>query len=500
MREVELKLSAPPSFMVGDADFASAGVEKSNEVGTFDMRSAYYDTSDHRLARHGLSLRHRRGEGDVAQWQLKLPVAGSDATERDELVFNGAPGSIPSPVRDLVTAFVRSARLSPIATLRTRRRAYSLEDADKKEIAVIHDDEISVLIARRVASRFREIEVEGRAAGKKDLEAIADALVTAGAERLEPTPKIVRVLGAAASEAPDAGPSVRLSPSSPAGNALVAALRRGTLRIMTNDPIARLGEDPEGVHQMRVGARRLRSDLRTFGDLIDADIANPLIEDLKWIAGLLGAVRDSDVMLAELSDSAEDLFGDLEPLAAVVRERREAARKSLLDALRSDRYVSLLESLVDVSRNPKLTPNAETPCKQALPPLVDAAWKKLAKAQAGLPKKPSDEDLHNVRIQAKRTRYAAEAVAPAMGARESDAARFAERAEAIQDAIGINQDAAILTSLIEETARAHRTSGRFNLAAGRLLERQNRAAAEARAMFDKQWAKMDGKKVRAWLK
>ena len=79
-----------------------------------------------------------------------------------------------------------------------------------------------------------------------------------------------------------------------------AAIARSTARLLAHDPGVRLGDDPEDVHQARVATRRMRSDLRTFRRVLDEDWDESMRDELKWLGGLLGAVRDTDVLLDRL--------------------------------------------------------------------------------------------------------------------------------------------------------------------------------------------------------
>src|SRR5205823_2449717 len=135
-----------------------------------------------------------------------------------------------------------------------------LSDAAGRQVAEVVDDEVSVLAGRRVAARFREVEVELGEGGDSLLDPLLDRLRTAGAGEPDPVPKHVRALGPAALEPPEV--AERPLPARPdvlgvVRNALAAAV---TL-ILRHDPLVRLGGDPEYVHQARVGTRRLRSHL-----------------------------------------------------------------------------------------------------------------------------------------------------------------------------------------------------------------------------------------------
>ena len=414
MLEVEVKLVVDGSFAPTLAP-ERAGVAGIEELAPLDLRATYYDTPDLRLARSGITLRHRTGEADHAGWTLKLPDAPGDSESRDEIEMAGPGNVIPDRAEDLVAAFVRTTALTPVARLRTRRRRWSLQDQDGSEIAELVDDRVSVLQRGRVTERFRELEIEGKGLDREGVERIASVLTENGAAAAAPqVPKIVRALGSRAKAPPEVVVPDDLGPDAPAGVAVRAAIARGVRRIMVNDPRVRLGE-VEPLHQMRVGTRRLRSDLRTFRPLVDRQWADGLRDELKWLGSVLGDVRDLDVLVERLHKDAGELEADLEPLFEQLEMARAEARGRLLAALRTARYVELLDRLVEAAERPLLTPAAEAPARKALPPLVRRSWKKLRKRGRALEPESPDEDYHRVRVLTKKARYGAEAVAPALG-------------------------------------------------------------------------------------
>ena len=87
MRELELKLSVEDPFVTPALRPDGVDVAGMEELPALDLRATYYDTADLRLARNGVSLRYRTGEGELSGWSLKLPVTGEDASSRDELHF-----------------------------------------------------------------------------------------------------------------------------------------------------------------------------------------------------------------------------------------------------------------------------------------------------------------------------------------------------------------------------------------------------------------------------
>ncbi|MGH2771512.1 MAG: CHAD domain-containing protein, partial [Actinomycetota bacterium] len=91
------------------------------------------------------------------------------------------------------------------------------------------------------------------------------------------------------------------------GEVVRYALATSVDRFCRNEPGVAAGEDPEAVHQARVATRRLRSDLRTFASLVDPGWAGELRAELAWLAGLLGGIRDADVLSMRLRERVSAL-------------------------------------------------------------------------------------------------------------------------------------------------------------------------------------------------
>ena len=157
--ERETKLEAPAGFRIpelgGDGLVAT-------EVEPQRLVTVYVDTPDLRIVRWGSSLRHRQGEGAEKVWTVKLPSSGNGSQlVRTEVNFEGADArKLPTAAADLVRAFVRGEELAPVARLQTVRRGVRISDDAGTPLAMVTDDEVSVMEGRRVASRFRELEVE----------------------------------------------------------------------------------------------------------------------------------------------------------------------------------------------------------------------------------------------------------------------------------------------------------------------------------------------------
>ncbi|HEX2047204.1 MAG TPA: CYTH and CHAD domain-containing protein [Acidimicrobiales bacterium] len=487
-----MKLGASAGFELPPLDGVVDGITAVARLPK-TLLAVYHDTPDLRLAGWGVTVRHRSGDG--TGWQVKLPE-GEDgpALVRRELSFEGPPGTVPEAVRSLVLAYARDAPLGPVARIRTVRTGVDLLDREGALVAEVVDDEVSVLDGSQVVTGFREVEVElGERAPAGLLDAVVARLQEAGAGAPDSTPKVIRALGARALEPPEVAP-VPLGKKPSAGDLVHHAIAASVARILRHDPGVRIGDDPEDVHQARVGTRRLRSDLRTFAPLLKKEWLASLRDELRWLARALGAVRDADVLLERLRRQAATLPeadpGGLAPLFRRLAKERDQARAELLEALHSPRYVALVERLVEAAHQPPLRKAAKAGATGVVPDLVSGPVGKLRKAVKGLPDEPAPEELHRIRILAKRARYASEAAEPLVG---DKAEALADALAAVQEVLGDYQDAIVAEAWLRSAADDADT------AVGALIALQQAEASACRKRWPKAWKKAADKKLRAWL-
>ncbi|MFZ5875637.1 MAG: CHAD domain-containing protein [Nitrospirota bacterium] len=472
--EREIKLRVGPGFVLPSVP----GRRLHPRVFT----STYYDTNEYRLAGHGITLRYRQ-EGVRGAWQLKLPA--NDA--RREIEFSGSRHAPPSALTDLLFAHLRGAPLQPIAKLRTRRVGVRALDIDRP-IAEVVVDSVAVLEGRKVLRRFSEVEIEqigddGAAAVRR----IEKSVRKAGAESGDPRPKVLQALDLAWSGAMTGAPS-----DAPPVEHLKALVRLQVDRLVRHDPGTRLGTDIEDLHQMRVATRRLRAVLRAAGPMLATDWAESLREELAWLGSALGAVRDMDVLSADLRAECASLRA-LERrvcgrwLAALARER-EGKRTELLRVLTGERYLALLDRLDAAAAAPVVTNVAVV-----LPDLARTAFRKLRDAVRGRGLTGSDAALHRLRIMGKRARYAAELAEAVIG---TPAARYLRQLQRFQDVLGQHQDAVVAEARLRRLADdASNTRAMFTL--GRLIERQCQRRRSARAALPDVWGKVKERGQRA---
>ena len=491
MLEREVKLSAEPGFALPELDEVATAI-RAKGPDERRLETVYYDTPDLRLARWGCSLRLRQGEG----WTLKLPAAPGGATlNRRELEFPGDGRRPPDAATTLVMAYVRRSSLVPVASLSTVRRRIQLLEGEGPVLAEVVDDDVSVIQGLRVATRFREVEVELRdAAGERLLEPVLARLRSAGAAVGDNMPKLVRALGPRASAPPEVA-APELHQRSTAADLVRHVIATSVAALLRHDPGVRLGDDPEDIHRARVATRRLRSQLRTFRELLVADWSNALREDLRWLADGLGEVRDKQVMAERLRSRSTALDLNDAPavgeVAAQLEVESEEARARLVLDMRSDRYVGLLEKLVEAARGPAVTEAAQAPAAVVVASLARRDWKRLRKGAGGLGDDPLDSDLHHVRILAKRARYAAEAAEPLLG---KPAQRFVEALTDLQDVLGDHQDSVTAQHWLRRSS-----DGPLAFVAGELCAIERDVALEDRANWSKKWKIVARKRLRRWM-
>jgi CHAD domain-containing protein len=447
--ERELKLDLDASFrlpeLIGDA------------IAERRFTSIYYDTPPRSLARAGITLRQRIEDG-VTRWQLKLPRAGPSRTELESAAQTEA---LPEDMHALLVAHLRHGALERVAALETRRHGVRVRDGEHA-VAEVTVDHVAVVNGSRATERFSELEIELLDGDEDDLSRLERVLLGAGARPSDGRPKVMRVL-----EVPREAP---LAQRPVASEQVAHLLRRQLAQLEAHDPGVRVGVEAEDVHRFRVATRRTRELIRATRPVL-GDALAPLRGELRWLAGVVGPVRDLDVLLARLRPEVELLDSDRdggESVLGALSDERGTRREELLAALASERYVVLLVAFESAV--------ASLPRRDGdLRDVAAATMRRLRRAAEKLPESPPDAELHALRIRAKRARYAAELAG--LGG-DKKTARLVDALKTLQDVIGEHQDAVVA----EERLRAlERPSAA--LAVGRLVERERARKREMRTLY-----------------
>ncbi len=467
--ENERKYDVPDDFELPSLA-GTAGVSSADGAETHELDATYFDTAALTLLRHRRTLRRRSG-GTDAGWHLKTPGDGSSRTEhRLPLAGDDVPGELVGQVRSLI----RREPLRPVARLRTHRVETPLCDADGRTLALVAQDQVTAETDGR-EQRWQELEVELVDGGPKVLAAVERVLLAAGARPASGPSKVARALG----DPPATGGGKGTKKISP----VLAYAREQRDALVAYDPGVRQG-DAGAVHKMRVATRRLRSTLKTFKRTFpdDADLG----AELKWLADLLGAVRDGQVQKDKLLAGVEDAGPEYAPAAERIRQHLddqvEQGRQALAEALESERYLILLDRvdrLADDTRAAEADP-------------LRRARRSLAKADALLDRALADgedAELHEARKAYKRARYAVEVFAPAAG---RPGKQLVSALTDLQDVLGAHQDSVVARELLHEL-------GPDSFWFGVLWARQEQVGRDTYAELPVVIEQSRARKLRAWL-
>lgn len=446
------------------------------------LTSTYYDTVGSHLARARITLR-RRTENRKRAWQLKLPMDGA----RREIEMIDPGGTPPVVLQDLLVLPLQGEDLLPVATLRTWRTGVRVHGPNDACADVVLDT-VSVLKDRHVLRSFREVEIERQRGDDALPLRLEEMLRKAGATDHDGRPKLFRALELPAPESP-AQPPVE----SPTIEHVKFALTKYLKVLRLHDPGVRLGGCIEDLHEMRVATRRLRAILRAARPLLVPAWSEALRHELEWLGEVLGPARDLDVQVNYFQEEAAALESrdrkPLERFIAHLRSEREQRQQALLNALKSERYFELIRNLTRAAHEPAVVPSTVS-----LSDIATGAFTKLRKAVRKLRSAPTDSDLHRLRIQTKRARYAAEL---AETCSSHSAKRFIVQARLFQEVLGLHQDAVMAERHIRQFLEQS-TSVRAAFVAGRMVERQRHRRESARTRFRAQWKKLEKRGKKAW--
>jgi CHAD domain-containing protein len=419
----------------------------------------YYDTSDFRLLRGGVTLRRREGGADEG-WHLKLP-AGENARRELKLPVDRPGDPVPGDLARLVAAHTRGAALQPVARIETRRHRTTLCDQTGTSLAEVVSDEVAAqtLGASTTLSRWNEIEVELTGGSQKLLRAADKRLRHSG---LRPV-----------------GYSAKLERKS-----LDTAIRR---------------DEPDSVHQMRVTVRRLRSTLQSFPAVLPKRSTRRLRAELKWLAAVLGKAREAEVLSERLRTGLAVLPAELVMGAAQARirvhfaPREAAARTAVLEALDSERYFALLDELDRLLDEPDRLLDepavaAAEPARDVMPTAIGKVYRRTRRRMRRAKRTPAgpgrDAALHEAGKAAKRARYAAEAAQPAVGKK---ARRFAKRMKKIQSVLGDHQDAVNVRAVARDLGVEAHLAGESAFTFGLLYALTDHEAREHQHEASRAW-------------
>ena len=532
-REVELKylvrdLEALRGWLARDWGGALDGVEAGTER-TVEVEDRYIDTAYGALDQAGFGARLRREDDGPVSVTVKSashdrPGEADDDDALDPRALSQrveveGPASAqldpdlwpPSAARELINEVRDGARLRTLFTINQRREKRTLALGDGAVAVTL--DRVAVFRGARPLTSFSVLEIEATDGSGANLKRLAALVEATGFVVPEPRSKeeIARHYVARAAEDPTHRlPRVPTSPGVRADDHLGEAgrkvLRMHLARMLHFEAGARLGEDAEELHRMRVATRRMRAAWRVFDGAYRPKVQRRYVKELRAIAGALGEVRDIDVLLEHLGGHMSQLPAPgreaLEPLRSAWRRRREVARKDLVERLDSRQYRQFVDDYLDFTESPGAA-EVKTPLGQ--PSLVrDTAGSRIlaayerVRAYETIITWADVRTLHALRIEGKRLRYTLEYFSEVLPV---NARQLIIQVTQMQDHLGLLNDADVAARATRDwlNLNAPMLPARSREAVGLYLDSREAEVEQLRRSFRPLWRRITGRTFRKAL-
>ena len=467
--EIELKLLIEPAQ--ADALRGHALLKKyaTGAPVRQQMTTTYFDTPDLYFSRHRAALRVRQAgtgwvhtlkDGNQVQgglhsrneWEAEIDQDAPDLAALRELV--GAT----SPWFDRLADEKLQRRIEPVFSNRIDRTAWTLQFPGGQQAELVLDQ--GELQRGALHEPISEIELELKSGDAAPLFDFALALQQDIPLRLGNASKSARgyaMMHPAPPPLVKAEP-VQLKSGMRAEEALKALAASCIAQIQGNEAGVTQGSDPEHLHQMRVGLRRLRSLLRLFEDA--APLPEGMDQELRWLGEELGSARDWEVLAEDtLSQLMHAHPGEpvLLPLQQAALAEARARRATAGEALGAVRYARLMLRLIAWLHGERWRQDAAPEQQQALDAPVKGFARRVLKqgerrmARRGRKLAAADAPArHRLRIAAKRMRYATEFFASLYSPHQ--VRPFVRALSSLQDTLGQLNDAAVTRKALRELA------------------------------------------------
>jgi len=283
-------------------------------------------------------------------------------------------------------------------------------------------------------------------------------------------------------------------------------------RMLANEAGTIAGTDPEALHDMRVATRRLRAAFRVFRNSLGKATLEPYLDDVRWLAALLGAVRDLDVFLIWLNGYHKKAKRKHKAAVARIIAEREKARAEkrelLLEGLRAPRYASFKIAFAEFLALPPDSPQADpevtlgqtlSGCacgepQNSLAAQAASAIERQARRVRRTARKTSARDqeaLHKLRIACKRLRYTAEFFESLFGDKLQKLIRTCLR---VQDSLGMARDAMLHEEFLRQTLAHGTFTSTEREAISAMISELRRERRRQLKVFRKLWPKLRSRK------
>jgi triphosphatase len=477
---------------------------------TLTISDTYFDTDDWRIHRAGFALRIRSESGKAEATLKSLRSSSTEMANRREVTEtlgegteSGSIAHSTGPVGTRVQAVSGAHQLQPLFEVHTSRQRYAVravnEDEPLGEIAL--DETVIARPHGQPQTSIQRVEVEALTDVHEPLQSLVKALRTDLSLESASDSKYsqgLKSVGLAPPPSPEFAPTA-VDSTMRMGEIALANLRRHLSSWYRHEPGARLGDDPEELHDLRVAGRRLDAILRQFSVYLPASLVR-IRGTLKKVMRVLGEARDLDVALLEINAFSRGLpeedQGNIQPLLEHLSSDRARARVKMLATLDASGVQEDLQKLTQAVIQPSTAlaeasdaePNA-VPTPKAISELIRGRYKKARKDANRLTPDSSMDEYHAVRGRVKKLRYAIESVEAIIGKPATEMLRALRR---WQEKLGAQQDADVagrrLQAFAAKPPKGFHASTLFLM--GQLAAHYARLAARARKRHPRTYRKV----------
>jgi triphosphatase len=475
---------------------------------TLQISDTYFDTDDWRIYRAGFALRVRSEAGKSEATLKSLRSNSTEMADRREVTETLEGDQTESivqskgPVGTRVHAVSGPHPLQALFEVHTSRQLYAVHAANDEHLQLGEIALDETVISRphgQPQTSLQRVEVEALTDAHEPLQTLVKALrseCSLAATSESKYAQGLKSMGLAPAPGPEFEPTA-VDASMRVDEVALANLRRYLSAWHLHEPGARLGDDPEQLHDLRVAGRRLDAVLRQFSTYLPEQLVR-MRPTLKKVLRALGEARDLDVALLEIEAFGRELpeadRANIEPLKAHLISERTKARHRMLAALDSAAVQKEFEKMTLALAQPSAaaaeTPQA--PALSAVPELIRSRYKKVRKGANRLTPESSMEAYHAIRARVKKLRYALEAVSSILGKPAVEMVRSLRR---WQEKLGIQQDADVagrrLQALAADPPKGLPPETIFLM--GRLAARYADLASKARKRHPRAYRKVRGR-------
>jgi inorganic triphosphatase YgiF len=498
--ETELKLTLPVGARARIDEHPALRSWRADSPVERHEVTTYFDTPDLALERAGASLRVRRTGASYVQ-TLKLRNAGDGATARrgewEWPIARETPDLRPlieTPIAQLLPDI--ADMLEPIFVTEIHRTIHPLRFRDDTQAELDIDE--GIISAGYATERVGEVEIELKEGALEPLYQLALELHAASPLGVAPESKAERGYRLRTGRPPVAkkASKLKLVRDIDTHEGLRAIIGAGLGHLLSNHPATILAKDAEGLHQMRVAIRRLRTALVMFDEHLEPRAAEKFETELRQLGLTFGEARDWDVFVLEtIPEAIEDgVDGEwLGLLKAPGDAERQRAHRLVEDAAASPKFTGFVLALPAWTEGSVWCPpgrdrkSAARPLRALAPAMLDRLERKARKRGNDIAQR-GPEELHALRKTMKKLRYGVEYLAGLYNSKEVK--RYRRACEGLQEVLGTINDAAATDRIAAKLAE----KGRPDLVPpiGALAKWNEARRRKACSHLDKAWKDFRG--------